>query len=434
MYTCPVGARIIIGDCLETLRAMEPNTIDAVLTDPPYGLSAPPDVAEVLKAWTSGESYDHTGRGFMGQEWDSFVPGPEVWRECFRVMKPGAHLVCFAGTRTQDLMGISLRLGGFEIRDCGAWLYATGFPKSLSCSRAIDQHLGKLDDREVVGVSDSHREAQRSNETFPLRGERAGLITEPATDEARLWHAFGSALKPSHEPWILARKPLCGTYAENLIRWGVGGLNVDGCRYGYGDPAWFGPSEKEGGWSGAGSSLHEGGLSRVGGDPRPAEGRYPANSYVCAKASRAEREQGCEDLPARSGFEAVEREEGSKGLDNPRAGAGRTAGKVRNHHPTVKPLALMRWLARLIGCQPGSTILDPFVGSGTTTAAAILEGFEVIGCEIDPEFAAIAEARSTWAMGQARTEASQGDLFRERKDPPAGEVSKTQGDLFGTGA
>ena len=127
---------ILVGDCRETLRLLPSRSIDAVVTDPPYGLSKEPDAAEVLRHWLAGDDYTHTGGGFMGKSWDSFVPGPTVWREVFRVLKPGGHVLCFAGTRTQDLMGMALRLAGFEIRDAIAWAYGTGFPKSHDVSKA----------------------------------------------------------------------------------------------------------------------------------------------------------------------------------------------------------------------------------------------------------------------------------------------------------
>ena len=185
--------------------------------------------------------------------------------------------------------------------------------------------------------------------------------------------------------------------AENVLRWGTGGINVDGCRIAYGDPAWPGPGKKPD-WevgtvrSNVGHKLTSGEVTNA-----PSEiGRWPANIYQCPKASRSEREAGCESLPPRAGFDAVERKEGSAGLDNPRAGAGRTAGEVRNCHPTVKPIAVMRWLVRLVTPE-GGTVLDPFTGSGTTGIAAVLEGRDFLGAEMNdtPEepFVSIAKAR-----------------------------------------
>jgi len=207
------------------------------------------------------------------------------------------------------------------------------------------------------------------------------------------------------EPAIIARKPLIGTVAENLLEWGTGALNIDGCRYAYGDEAWPGPQEEpsvpqsdpanRGGvvgsaWQATGGAEKNQAASI---DRLRRLGRWPANVYATPKASRSEREAGCDGLPGRTGAETVEREEGSAGAQSPRAGAGRTASTVRNHHPCVKPVRLMRWLCVLVGCQPGSLILDPFAGSGTTGIAALRAGFRFLGMEREPEYVEIARAR-----------------------------------------
>ena len=217
-------------------------------------------------------------------------------------------------------------------------------------------------------------------------------VTAPATPEARRFNGYGTALKPSYEPCILARKPMIGTLAENLLEHGTGALNIDGCRFAYGDPAWLGPQHTDScGWGGngggSGSSWGFGG----GGPPRTHEaGRWPANLYHAAKPSRGEREAGCEALPALSGAETVERSEGSPGLENPRA--GKTSDAVHNVHPTVKPVQAMRWLVRLL-TPPGGLCIDPFLGSGTTGIAAALEQRDFIGIEREAEYIAIARAR-----------------------------------------
>ena len=287
----------------------------------------------------------------------------------------------------------------FDIRDQIAWIQYQGFPKSLDCSKSIDQHLGAV--REVIGSRNSGKSGQATNGNDFSRGaieSHTVEITAPATDDAKKWAGYGTALKPSQEPAVLARKPLEGTVAENVLRWGTGGINVDGCRIAYGDPAWPGP---EGATCRAnvapshfsGVDQAPGKLYTTGGHDL---GRWPANIYQCPKASRSEREAGCESLPPRAGFDAVERKEGSAGLDNPRAGAGRTAGEVRNCHPTVKPIAVMRWLVRLVTPE-GGTVLDPFTGSGTTGIAAVLEGRDFLGAKMNdtPEepFVSIAKAR-----------------------------------------
>jgi hypothetical protein len=219
--------------------------------------------------------------------------------------------------------------------------------------------------------------------------KRGVPVTAPATPEAAQWAGFGTALKPCIEPWILVRKPLSErTIAANVLRWGTGALNIDACRYGY---------EARNGWPGPSEDI-TGDRDRANGAPRrtdnlmygtanaeigPASplGRWPANVFACAKASRSEREKGCSALPAIGGADAVGRAEGSAGL-TPRAGAGAQCAAVRNHHPCVKPVKLMRWLCRLV-TPPGGTVLDPFMGSGTCGIAAALEGFGYLGIELD---------------------------------------------------
>ena len=380
------------GDCMDLLRALPDNCIDAIVTDPPYGLS--PDG----KARTWDDIEDGKARGgFMGKGWDAAVPGVTWARECLRVCKPGSWIVAFGGQRTIHRLICGLEDAGWEIRDLGAHQQWQGFPKSLSVGKAIDAHHGA--GREVVGPNPNSR-PNSAGKVRPVWSVRVDApITAPATDDARKWEGYGTALKPCLEPWTLARKPLDGTVAENVLKWGTGALNIDGCRYGYGDPAWPGPQKDPGnvtgrGWGGAqGFGRDDGNEADQPFDS--SKGRWPANVYATPKASRGEREAGCGHLKGRAGFEAVERTEGSAGLDNPRAGAGRTAGEVRNHHPTVKPAALMAWLCRLVGGQPGSLILDPFAGSGTTGIAALREGFRFLGFELDPEYIEIAEARIT---------------------------------------
>src|SRR5690606_37681538 len=176
------------GDCLDVMRQLPDNSVDAVVTDPPYGLSREPDIEEVLRHWLAGDDYEHRGGGFMGETWDSFVPGPAVWREVHRVLNPGGHILCFAGTRTVDLMGISLRLGGFEIRDCLQWLYGSGFPKSLDVSKAIDKMAGA--EREVL---DRIRRSGRSGGILGKPVEIVREVTVPATPEAKQWEGWGTA-------------------------------------------------------------------------------------------------------------------------------------------------------------------------------------------------------------------------------------------------
>lgn len=364
------------GDCVELMRALPENSIDAIVTDPPYGL------------------------GFMGKAWDALPPGLDWARECLRVLKPGGHIVAFGGQRTIHRLTVSLEDAGFEIRDLFGWLQWQGFPKSLDASKALDAHHGA--EREVMGFDPARwRDVTGHNQTAYSKfrqsdADKKAQITAPATEDARTWEGFGTALKPCLEPAIIARKPLVGTVAESLLEWGTGALNIDGCRYAYGDEAWPGPGDDPGGRSISGfypdPNVFGAGTPITGAQSSPL-GRWPANIYATPKASRSEREAGCEGLPERTGAETVEREEGSAGTQSPRAGAGRTASTVRNHHPTVKPVRLMRWLCVLVGCQPGSLILDPFTGSGTTGIAALRAGFRFLGMEREPEYVEIARAR-----------------------------------------
>lgn len=345
---CKLGMQLMIAD----------NSIDAVVTDPPYGLSKQPKMEEVLKHWLAGDDYQATGGGFMGKSWDSFVPGPSIWKEVYRCLKPGAWAVVFAGSRTQDLTALSLRLAGFKIMDTGMWLYGSGFPKSLDISKAIDKS---------------------------------------SPDQAKQWEGFGTSLKPAYEPFILARKPLDGTYANNVLKHGVGGLNIDGCRI-----ERQSDDRTEYGVSGDENTSCYGGYNRVEYNPHAA-GRFPANVihdgldepwakyFYCAKASKKDRDEGLENLSITSAGEMTDREEGSDGLNSPRAGAGRTTG-ARNIHPTVKPTELMRYLCRLV-TPPDGLILDPFSGSGSTGKGAVLEGFNFIGFEMDDKYCEIANAR-----------------------------------------
>lgn len=216
---------LLHGDCLEQLKSIADASVEAVVTDPPYGLGdlSSERVAECIKAWAVGEVYSPSGRGFMGKDWDAWVPGPEIWKEVFRVLKPGGHLLVFAGTRTQDLMGLSLRLSGFEIRDTLQWIYGTGFPKSQNISKEIDKRAGAL---KVVGKGRADKNAlgQSSDESHTFD------ITEPNSDEARAWAGWGTALKPAYEPIIMARKPIDGTVVHNTLTHGCGGLNIDATR------------------------------------------------------------------------------------------------------------------------------------------------------------------------------------------------------------
>ncbi len=409
------------GDCLEMMAAMEPCRVDALICDPPYGLGKPPPIEDVLRAWLEGERYRVSGGGFMGRKWDAFVPGPHFWRLAFAAMKPGAHGVVFAGQRTVDVMGIALRLAGFQVRDLVGWQYWSGFPKSHDVSKAIDRAAGA--EREVVGSRPTSRGmgAVMTSQSTGLNADRIDY-TAPATPDAARFEPYGTALKPCIEPALLVRKPLEGTVAANVLRWGTGGLNVDGCRYPFGDPAWPGPdARKHDAYAkqttdgvAFGGALNGAAWNRLDALDR---GRWPANVYACPKASTAERERGCDGLPTWSAGELVSRTEGSAGMANPRAGAGRTSTGRRNKHPTVKPVKLLRWLSRLCMGPDGGTVLDPFAGSGSCGVAAVLEGFDYVGAELEADYQPIAMARIGHAVERP-------DLWIDtRPGPPVDEAT-----------
>ena len=352
-----------LGDCLEIMRDIPDGSIDAIVTDPPYGLSdhRTSDVFSCLSSWLAGQEYLPNKKGFMGRTWDSWVPGPEVWREVFRVLKPGGHVVAFAGSRTHDLMSMALRLAGFECRDTVLWVYGSGFPKSLDVSKAIDKAAGA--EREVIGVDERIARRQPRKGYSPVLDKQSTFngananITAPATDAARQWQGWGTALKPAFEPALLFRKPLVGTVAENVLAHGAGALNIDGCRVEDG-----GEETSKGRFPA--NLIHDGSDEVLAVFPGAAGGSA-ARFFYCAKASKTDR-----------------------GTDN--------------SHPTVKPTELMRYLVRLV-TPLGGTVLDPFMGSGSTGKAAVLEGFHFLGIEQDPSYFNIATERIQNAFNAAAT-------------------------------
>jgi site-specific DNA-methyltransferase (adenine-specific) len=341
----------------------------------------------------------------MGKRWDYDVPSVEVWAECLRVLKPGGHLLAFAGTRTQHRMAVRIEDAGFEIRDMIAWVYGSGFPKSLDVSKAIDKAAGA--EREVVGIAGRSGSARAC-----MAGDFAGgeyHATAPATSEAQQWQGWGTALKPAWEPVIVARKPLTGTVAANVLKYGTGAINIDGCRV-----------------DGTPRTTHADG-NRQGTHPAPmdwgnrtehaapgASGRWPANLIHDGSdevvAGFPQTTSG--DLTpylnqSRNGHAGVNSEwktvtrtgdSGSAARFFYCAKASKADRGEGNTHPTVKPTGLMRYLCRLV-TPPGGIVLDPFMGSGSTGKAAILEGFQFIGIERDAEYLAIAEARTSHASG-----------------------------------
>lgn len=404
-------------NCLETMARMEDNSIDAIVTDPPYGLS------------------------FMGKKWDYDVPSVKIWKECLRVLKHGGHLLAFAGTRTQHRMAVNIEDAGFEIRDMLAWIYGSGFPKSLNIGKAIDKSL-KVEPKTVGTYVKKAGDMTSGNfkrgENYP---DKVIQITEPTSKEAQQWQGWGTALKPALEPITLARKPLSEkTIAANILKWGTGGINIDGCRVGdeirtnkgmsakkpdgagtFRDDNWI-PKEVENTVTGRfpANLIHDGSQLVLDLFPQQKSGamkkpyKYQNNGsslgtpsgvtkqihnsssgtaarfFYCAKASKSERNTGLDDF-----------QEKPK-IFNGQSGVSSTAMKgveikfttkpQKNNHPTVKPIKLMCYLVRLI-TPPNGTVYDPFTGSGSTGVATIKEGFYFLGSEIDKNSTEISNAR-----------------------------------------
>jgi site-specific DNA-methyltransferase (adenine-specific) len=339
----------------------------------------------------------------MGKRWDYDVPSEAIWRECLRVLKPGGHLLAFAGTRTQHRMAVRIEDAGFEIRDMIAWVYGSGFPKSLDVSKAIDKAAGA--EREVIGPNLNSRPNMVRVEASVLAPRVDAPLTAPATEAARQWAGWGTALKPALEPITVARKPLIGTVAENVLAHGTGALNVDGCRVAHGDDVDLSAVQRT-----SQNGRPEAWRMNKAQNGREIQtyktaGRWPANLihdgseevvgllndaarfFYCAKASKRDRDEGCEGMEARA-----RKAYSGPVTSDPRMTHEQQRLPSRNHHPTVKPTDLMRYLCRLV-TPPGGIVLDPFMGSGSTGKAAMLEGFDFIGIERDPEYVKIAEAR-----------------------------------------
>jgi site-specific DNA-methyltransferase (adenine-specific) len=408
------------GDCREVMATLDAESVDAVVCDPPYGLS------------------------FMGKGWDHGVPGEEFWTKALRVAKPGAHLLAFGGTRTYHRLACAIEDAGWEIRDCVMWVYGSGFPKSHDVSKAIDKAAGAK--REVMGVIPDRWTGKSSVLNFATdRPQSEVSVTgAPATDAARQWSGWGTALKPAWEPIIVARKPLCGTVAENVLTHGTGGINVDGCRVKTDDSLNGGAYAKNGTertdeWGASNgfrrnqaleyvqpsgrwpaNLIHDGSEEVVGLFPVTKTGVCPADGaggyegglrrrdnrsamnggdsgsaarfFYCAKASKADRDEGCEGLAERLTMRYGEKAQGPLPQQTPSKPVPQ-----RNHHPTVKPTALMRYLCRLV-TPPGGVVLDPFTGSGSTGKAAVCEGFDFVGIEREAEYVEIARARIAAAV------------------------------------
>lgn len=354
------------GDCLDELKKLPDNSIDSCVTDPPYGLS------------------------FMGKSWDYDVPSADIWREVLRVLKPGGHLLAFFGSRTYHRGVVQIEDAGFEIRDQIMWLYGSGFPKSHNIGKAIDKAAGAQ--RKVVGKKKGQGSLANVRGNWGLKPNQDVDVTEPATDNAKQWEGWGTALKPAHEPIVVARKPINQSVADNVLEYGTGAINIDVSRIGEGAKKWTKP--RGGIWktdSEAKAELIDNPL-----------GRWPANVihdgaidipegrfFYCAKSSKSDRDEGLENFLAKK---IVTFQTGGGTSGNPSSiSAGRDT-QYKNNHPTVKPTELMKYLVKLV-TQKGGTVLDPFMGSGTTGKACGFEGFNFVGIERDEDYFEIAKAR-----------------------------------------
>ena len=412
--------KLINNDCIAAMKKMPENSVDSIVTDPPYEL------------------------GFMGKSWDStgIAFNVDVWQEALRVLKPGGHLIAFSGSRTYHRMAVAIEDAGFEIRDQIMWVYGSGFPKSLNIAKALDKSEGLLEHEGTGMIPDG----SPTMSMYPAIKPSEYVSPEPPGFHAKQWQGWGTALKPAHEPMVLARKPLIGTVANNVLTYGVGGLNIDASRVGSEGAGWGGGANNIFSHSGNGVEQEQ---YVVKGEPRQVFGRWPANFihdgsdevvalfpdtnksrsalmgkggddkgnsiygkyadvqsvrghddnggsaarfFYCAKASKRDRNEGLDGFEAKRDHDG--REDGNPRGSNPR---NRTNDKKVNHHPTVKPTTLMQYLVRLV-TPPNGTVLDPFMGSGSTGKACAYEGFDFIGIEQSAEYIEIAQARIDFAL------------------------------------
>ncbi|UJD21255.1 DNA methylase [Mycobacterium phage Eyeball] len=393
-----------LGDCRDILTELEDASVDSIVTDPPYEL------------------------GFMGKKWDGsgIAFDVEMWEQCLRVLKPGGHLLAFGGSRTWHRLTVAIEDAGFEIRGSIAWLYGSGFPKSLDVSKAIDKAAGA--EREVIGtklgqpgysLAENVNEGRTAYGTFTDSASECA-ITAPATDAAKRWSGWGTALKPAFEPIVVARKPLAGTVAANVLEHGTGALNIDACRIETTDDLNGGAYAKTGNRTVSGS-LSPTGMNvpgkTVGKEFEQPSGRWPTNVALDdTQAAELDAQTGItisrkgkprtganghgwgmtatgaeyDDEGGASRFFPVFKYQAKAPTKERPSYVNEDGNKVA--HSTVKPLTLMRWLARLV-CPPGGVILDPFAGSGTTVEACLLEGFDCIAIENEADYIPLIEHR-----------------------------------------
>lgn len=440
--------RLVLGDCIEKMKEMDENSIDCIVTDPPYHLTS---ITERFGKENSKEAkygtdglFQRQSKGFMNQTWDGgdIAFRTDVWKECLRVLKPGGYLLCFGAPRTYHRMACAIEDAGFEVRDCLMWLFGSGFPKSHNVGLGIDKHFGHSNRGKAIPTASTYQ-ASDIEQTNKLTGNKVEEYIGK-TDLGKKYSGYGTALKPAYEPIMMCRKPLVGTVAKNVLEYGTGALNIDACRVECNDKSKFPVGEyttdttvgkirnnnrtedtnKNGRFPA--NILHDGSDEAVSlfphtksgkmtsehnrhtdGSPNGIYGKFDVNHplsetygdsgsaarfFYCAKANKKDRNEGCETLE--------EKQYSSDGREKEIENAYQRNNSVsNNNHPTVKPNDLMRYLVRLV-CPEGGIVLDPFNGSGSTGKAAILEGFNYIGIEMNQEYITISECRLKHAEEQ----------------------------------
>jgi DNA modification methylase len=340
------------GDCVALMRSMPDCSVDSCITDGPYHLCS------VVRRFGANGTLQsrRQSTGILGQGWDggdiSFRV--ETWAEVCRVLKPGGHLLAFSGARTYHRMAVAIEDAGFEIRDQIGWMFGSGFPKSHSISKMLDQRVGAYVPGEVLPTNREIDDVEGGSREFRFGAKTA---ENPQTDDAREWKGWGTAIKPAWEPICVARKPLIGTIVDNVLEHRTGAINIDGCRIG-------GGTAGEGRWPA--NVIHDGSAEVLAAFAQFGERGVrgigtAARFFYVAKPSRAERDAGLQALP-------------------------------NGRHPTIKPTDLMAYLCRLV-TPPDGLVLDPFMGSGSTGRGAVLEGMRFIGCELSDDYINIAAAR-----------------------------------------
>lgn len=401
-----------LGDCLEVMDKLEADSIDAIITDPPYELN------------------------FMGKGWDNAGVSfnKETWVKCLRLLKPGGYLLAFGGSRTFHRIACAIEDAGFEIRDTIMWIYGSGFPKSMNISKGIEDKnkYGKANTiaKRKVGQNSDGKEYKVIQTNNGAMGEKKIVNRreyKPVDSSAKQWSGWGTCLKPAFEPIIVARKPFKGSLVDNILEHGVGGLNIDECRVRNEEQAQLSKNVASGRFPA--NIIHDGSEEATGGMPKTKgcqgkgfkKGDYKSSAvnttfsrgdcvpyndfgsasryFYCAKASKRDRDEGLDEFEEKTKVFNGKPQSSSKEIKDVEK---RFTTHLRNTHPTVKPTALMQYLVRLV-CPKGSVILDPFMGSGSTGKATAYEnkdrnaGYSFIGIEQDEQYLEIAKARIKYA-------------------------------------